>query len=148
MRSKLRRSFEVIRSTTGKQSGFSLIEILVAFSILALALGVLLNIFSGGLRSAIVSEEYQQALAIAESKLARVGFDIIVEEGIIEGVEQEKFFWSIQGSPFEMPKAKSDNVPVASQIKAYKVQVRVEWEEGQDNRAVVLNTLRLAKIQL
>ncbi len=130
-----------------RQQGFSLIEILVAFSILALALGVLLNIFSGGLRSAIVSEEYQQALAIAESKLARVGFDIIVEEGLVQGVEQNKFSWSIQGTPFEMPQAKSDNVAIGSQIKAYKVQVKVEWEEGQDNRLVVLNTVRLAKVQ-
>lgn len=130
-----------------RQRGFSLIEILVAFSILALALGVLLNIFSGGLRSAIVSEEYQQALAIAESQLARVGFDLMVEDGVVTGVEQGKFSWRIQGTPFEVPQVKKDQAPLAALIRAYKVQVSVEWEEGQDSRSVVLNTIRLAKVQ-
>lgn len=132
-----------------REAGFSLLEILVAFSILAIALGVLLNIFSGGLRSAIVSEEYQQALAIAESQLARVGVDIILEDGVLQGVEQDKFNWSIQAGPFELPKAEgATDQQGTQQMRAYKVQVKVEWEEGQDNRSVVLNTVRLAKVSL
>jgi general secretion pathway protein I len=132
-----------------KDAGFSLIEILVAFSILAISLGVLLHIFSGGLRTAIVSEEYQQALAIAQAQLARAGTDIPLAQGSLSGVEQEKFAWSMQVTLFELPQVKStlDTNQLPATMQAFKVKVIVEWEEGQDNRSVVLNSVHLAKVQ-
>ena len=41
-----------------KQRGYSLIEVLVAFTILAMALTVLLKIFSAGLRNVDAASEY------------------------------------------------------------------------------------------
>lgn len=124
-------------------------EILVAFSILGLALGVLLNIFSGGLRSAIVSEEYQQALSVAESLLARAGTELVLENGVMQGTELDKYAWTLQGTPFEMPVAKnSTDQVVQAQMKASKIQVKVEWAEGEDSRALMLTTIRLMKVQL
>ncbi|MEQ1636941.1 MAG: type II secretion system protein [Methylococcales bacterium] len=132
-----------------KENGFSLLEILVAFAILALSIGVLLNIFSRGLRTAIVSEETQQALAIAESQMARAGVDVALSEGSISGQVDGKYTWSIQGTPYIIPVPKSDIVaPQPLEVSAFNVQVRVEWQEGQDNKEFVLNSVRLAKIQL
>ena len=42
------------------QRGFSLLEVLVAFTILSVSLGVLLQIFSTGLRNAALTEELQR----------------------------------------------------------------------------------------
>ncbi|MGZ8224716.1 MAG: type IV pilus modification PilV family protein, partial [Methylobacter sp.] len=50
-----------------KQAGFSLLEILIAFTILAFSLSILLNIFSTGANTAVVAEEYTAAVQIAES---------------------------------------------------------------------------------
>ena len=53
--------------------GFSLLEILVAFVIMALALGVLMRVFSGPLNSTAVADHYAEARLNAESKLASIG---------------------------------------------------------------------------
>ena len=58
-----------------RQSGFSLLEVLVAFSILALALGVLLQSFSTGMRGVTQSGLYSRATLLAESIFARAGRD-------------------------------------------------------------------------
>jgi len=55
------------------QQGFSLIEILVAFVILAMSLTVIFRIFSGGLRNVALSEDYAQAVLVAESQLSAIG---------------------------------------------------------------------------
>ena len=55
------------------QAGFSLLEMLVAFTILAFSLVVILRIFSSGIGTAVTAEEYTAAVQIAESLLAKTG---------------------------------------------------------------------------
>lgn len=123
------------------QQGFSLLEILVAFSILALSLGVLLNIFSGGVRRAAISEEYQQAITIAESKLATAGVEVELQEGEMQGVIEDKYNWYLTAQLFsdEEQGLEADTLPV----EPYQVTVTVEWEAGKEHRQVELTTLRL-----
>ncbi len=132
-----------MNSKPQSQQGFSLLEILIAFSILALSLGILLNIFSSGLRHSIVSEEYQQALIIAESKLASVGIEEELQEGEDQGTVQEKYFWRVKIVPFDLEEQEltADKITVSP----YQVNVTVEWNAGKNNRQIELTTLRLAK---
>uniref|UniRef100_UPI0035939C60 type IV pilus modification PilV family protein n=1 Tax=Thiocapsa sp. TaxID=2024551 RepID=UPI0035939C60 len=57
-----------LRSRPGLQSGFSLLEVLVAFAILAVSLGVLMQIFSQATRTTLLSSQYSRAASLAESK--------------------------------------------------------------------------------
>lgn len=123
-----------------RQQGFSLLEILVAFSILALSLGILLNIFSSGLRSAVISDEYIHAVTIAESKLAATGVESLLQEGDSYG-EEDKYSWKIVVSPYYGELIDPENLSVTP----YKITVEVAWQEGKEHRTVVLNTLRLAQ---
>ena len=123
-----------------RQQGFSLLEILVAFSILALSLGIILNIFSTGLRTAIVSEEYIQATAIAESLLAKTGTEFPLEETNNQGIDNDKYHWRIEISSFT-GLADTELFPV----NAFRVDVSVVWQEGKTSRSVVLTTLKLAQ---
>jgi general secretion pathway protein I len=54
----------------GTQRGFSLLELLVAFSILALSLGVLYRVSGGTVHNLQQSEQHQRAAALAESLLS------------------------------------------------------------------------------
>jgi len=123
------------------QQGFSLLEILVAFSILALSLGVLLNIFSGGVRRAAISEEYQRAISIAESKLATAGIEVELQEGEIQGVVEDKYHWSLNSQLFiaEDEGLEEESLPV----EPYQVTITVEWAAGKEDRQIELTTLRL-----
>lgn len=131
-----------------REQGFSLLEILVAFSILALSIGVILNIFSRGLRTAMISEEIQQAIVIAETQMARAGVETPLTAGSTNGVVDNKYTWTLQGMPYELPQPKTDIVIPPLEATAFKVQVRVEWQEGNDNKEFVLDSVRLAKTQL
>jgi len=123
-----------------QQGGFSLLEILIAFSILAFSLGILLNIFSGGLRRTLVSEEYQQAVTIAQSILAKVGIEEELQEGEKQGEIQEKYLWTQNIQAF----GDEELDPETMNITPYQVTVTVEWQAGINNRQVELITLRLS----
>jgi general secretion pathway protein I len=128
------------RQFATRQSGYTLIEVLVAFMILALALTVLLRIFSGGLRNVSVSSDYATATLIAESRLAAAGIDIPLRPGETSGTEGERFEWTVSVQDYQpWPGYRS-----ASQaVDAYRVTVTVEWPNGDNTRSVGLSTVRL-----
>jgi len=108
-----------------RQRGFSLLEILIAFSILALSLGILLKIFSAGVNTAGVAEEYAAAVQIAESLMAQTGVAAPLQPSEATGLENGKYHWRVSVSPFQFT---AENVDV-SVIPAvlFKVKVTVNW---------------------
>ena len=65
--------------------GFSLLEVLVAFTILAMLLGALFQVFSGGLHAARAGDRYTRATVIAQSTLAALGAEQPIQEGVTSG---------------------------------------------------------------
>ncbi len=116
--------------------GFTLIEILVALSILAVALGAILQSLSSGLRSLGAAEAHALALMHARSQLAKVGPLIPLEPGEQTGAAG-KFEWTVSVRRFEPP----DGNPVVDQaLVPYRLDVTVTWPRGGQ---VGLTTLRL-----
>jgi general secretion pathway protein I len=124
------------------QQGFSLLEVLVAFSILAISLSVILNIFSTGVRAAFLAEEYTIAVQIAESLMAKTGKETKLSAADSTGSHGDKFKWQVKVQPFD-PGIDSFDAG-ASAWEVYQVQVKVYWLAGKSEREVALQTLKLA----
>lgn len=122
-------------------AGFSLLEVLVAFAILAMSLAVILQIFSTGLRAGALSDDYSYATSLAESKLTEISAAEFLEEADEVGEFDERFRWrtTIQLLP-GWEEEENQLLP----LRPYQVTVEVFWAEANRERSVSLATLRLA----
>lgn len=126
-----------------EQVGFSLLEVLVAFAILALTLGVLLRIFGGGTRTAQTVADYTRAISIGESLLATAGVEAPLEEGETEGDVDENYHWHLSVSPFPVDETLLvTDASVPPQFRPYWVVLTIEWGEESERRQFTLQTLR------
>lgn len=121
-------------------SGFSLIEVLVAFMILAMSLTVLLRIFSGGLGNVALSADYTEALLVAESQLAGAGITEPLITGVTDGEWNGRFRWRRTVEPYPVWDDAPNPAPPAS---AFHVEVRVEWTHKGSTRVIRISSLRL-----
>ena len=119
--------------------GFSLLEVVVAFSILALSLGALYQIFSSAAERARVLEAYNGALLLAEAKLASVAAEDPLAPGSLSGEFDGTYRWR---STVEALAAQRDGNAAAS-LQPYRVTVEVSWGAGDRASKVALTTMRL-----
>lgn len=117
--------------------GFTLLEVLVAFAIAALALSLLARAAIDGVRSAHVSGRYTEALVRARSHLA--GVPVPPVAGDFQGDDGGGFHWHLRVAR-ETRVATRQNLQVA----LYDIEVAISWEEGDQKRVVTLATKRAA----
>jgi len=125
-----------------RQSGYSLIEVLVAFTILAMTLTVLFRIFSGGLRNVDTSAEYSLALLVAEELLTAPGHVERVRQGVTEGTSSGGYRWTRTISEIAAEGYESVR---DSGVLAYRIEVAVTWDAGLRERRIDLATVRLQR---
>jgi general secretion pathway protein I len=119
-----------------RQVGFTLIEIVVAFVLLALVLSTSFELFSAGLRRAGDLEDQSRAILIAQSKIAATGMEQPLAEGVAQGDSEDgRFHWTVTVAPSSEGDPPPDQPqPGPGTFRLYRVDVRVEWA-GADQRA-------------
>jgi general secretion pathway protein I len=122
-----------------RQRGFSLLEVLVAFAIMALSLGVLLRIFGGGGQLAGKADEHARAVVLARSLLDNVGVETPLQEGETSGEIDERYGWRLRVTPFN---PEGDPLPDQYPYKPYWVELIVFWGEEDGMSEFSLGDLR------
>ena len=119
------------------QRGFTLIEVLVAFVILALFLGAMLPSLSASLSATRTSNDTLTATAYAQSLIAGVGVEGLITEGeFTNTLEQTRFTSRLTVRPYGAPAAATTGA------RLYEVTARIGWRDGVRRRTVSLTTLR------
>ena len=127
--------------------GFSLIEVLVAFVILALVATALFRLFSASLTNASVSEEWSRALQVAESRLAIAAAAQPLKEASDRGTDLDgRVQWETKVAPY-VPANVDPDLDRASEALAMRllrvtVDVKYKGGDGRD-RTFTLATVRM-----
>ncbi len=122
--------------------GFTLLEVVAAFAILALGLAMVMQIAAGGMRQARQAAEYSEASLLAQSLLDTVGVGERLEEGSESGEWEGGYRWQLDVLPYEDA---TDGVPAdpqASPVRLLELQLTVSWERGGNTRESRFRTLR------
>ncbi|WP_370590440.1 type IV pilus modification PilV family protein [Xylophilus sp. ASV27] len=116
------------------QRGFSLLEMLVAFSIMAFSLAMIYRVSGGSARNAGELEHYQHAALLAESVLNLR--DAVPPAGWNDQGESAGYRWQVRSAPYPT----DVNGPAAPPL--YEVAVSITWLEGGTEKRYDLATLR------
>ncbi|WP_375056550.1 prepilin-type N-terminal cleavage/methylation domain-containing protein [Zobellella sp. DQSA1] len=123
-----------------RQSGFSLLEVLVAFAVLTVTLGVLLNIFSLAIRTTQAAQEQQKAMLLAESKLTELDAGSRLRPGREQGWFDDNYWWETRVEEFDSRELMDND----SMLVPYRLSVIVGWGRNQQYD---LTTLRLVRLE-
>lgn len=116
------------------QRGLTLLELLVAFAIMALSLGMLYRAMGGSARSVADVDRYQRAVVLAQSLLSLR--DTVPEQGWNQAGESGGYQWQIASAPFATD-VKGPNIP-----QLHEVSILITWSDGTRTRSFEVSTLR------
>ena len=122
-----------------RHNGFTLLEVLVALTILVASLAVLYAIFGNGLRHEALLDRWQGALQRAETHLAALGVEQPLEAGESSGRFDPDYRWRQTVSAYWPWEER----PAGARVAAWTVHLEVLWQGPRGERVLALDTLRV-----
>jgi len=125
-----------------RRDGFTLLEVLVALSILGIALTIILQLFSANLRALSASEDYVSAVTKAEAKMREVLDDKDLSEKSWSEITDDGYRMGV--SINETLKDRTDNL----QVRVLEVALTVYWTRNTKNKSLTLRTMKVVNKQV
>lgn len=125
------------------QRGYTLIEVIAAFALLALALTLLLGSLSGALRQVRGAADRGHAALHARSLIDQVGVGEPLRPGTRNGeLDDGRYRWTLEVARWRDPAAVGGAIdPAAPQL--LEVRLALQWGDGGPRERLQLRTLRL-----
>lgn len=122
------------------QDGFTLLEFLVAFTVLSLFLTAGLAAVAVALRGDRQAEFLTRATPLARAKLVAAGIDFPLRAGVVTGAFGNGYLWRAEVRSYR-------SVPLnkAGALHAYWVEVTVAEPSGTAGRSLSLETIAMAR---
>jgi len=117
------------------QRGFSLLEVIVAFAIAALALGTIYEIMGNDARQTGSLSQRERALTLAQSLLA--AYTVVPQQDVHDSGESAGYAWRIDSAPY--PTDVDNTSPQAPHL--HELRAVVSWSDDSQ-RTIELRTLR------
>lgn len=120
-------------------AGFTLLEILVAFMIATTALGLLFRIHANSTATVVLSEEYQQATALAQALTAEYG---VTERSLAftKAGSADKYEWTVRASAYADEVVDGGEQPPPYRLRT--IAVEVSWASRDRDRRIELRTVK------
>lgn len=128
------------RPGRSRSRGFTLLEMLVAFTILVMAFSVVLRVFASGARGSARAERHTEAVVQARGLLERYSAERPLRPLEDRGRLDSGADWSVAVETAEPP---ADGLAAEPSLVLYRLTATVTWQEpGQAPRQVSLQTQR------
>jgi len=130
------------------QHGFSLLEVIAAIAVLAIAFAALMQVAGSSLSLTARANERTQAALRARTLLDGAFVMEPVREGATEGRFDDTYRWRMNVSRYQPPGDPPDTDAQPGDDTAgggmYRLDLDVVWGQGGDERHARFSTLRLA----
>ena len=130
-----------------RKSGFTLLEVMLAITIMGIVVVLVLNLFSGALRNQRKGMEYMQASLLARTKMDEILLATDLDSGEREGLFEEpydNYLWHCKVSPVDILTILGDVDEELDEMelvpKMFDVEMRVTWQKG--SKQYILNTMK------
>lgn len=138
-------------SSSSRSRGFTLLEVMLAFVVLAVAMGILVGMLANGLRQVQQAQGETEASLHAQTLLDQVGVLEPIAIGVREGVfDKERYRYRLDISEAEdpVPPVPGELLPpvtaasIVGRPTLYRVALDVSWGAGTPAQQLRFVTLR------
>ena len=128
----------------GRNGGFTLLELLLAFVVFALSFATVLEILTGSMRNTVRARHNSEAALTAQSLMDQVGLEIPLETGYTANGESGDYAWELEIFDYANSGENVHSVELAelTQIDLLQVDLVISWGQPPRDQTRRFSTVR------